>query len=147
MNKPAAPARIRPAPTQPPSLLALVGAAHQLEQRIESELHNVGLSMPKFGVLDALAAQGTPLALSELAARIRCVRSNVTQLVDRLEDDGLVRRTAAPGDRRSVLATMTATGRQRHAEGAAVVDRLQREFSNELGDSRDALAQVLAALG
>ena len=39
-----------------------------------------------------------------LAERLTCAKSNVTQLVDRLEADGLVRRKLDPSDRRSRLA-------------------------------------------
>src|SRR5712692_8462451 len=82
----------------------LLKAAHALEDRLESTLGEVDLSAAKFGALSKLVAAGEPLPLSELAARVACVRSNITQLVDRLEDDGLVRRISDPSDRRSVRA-------------------------------------------
>jgi len=44
------------------------------------------------------------------------VRSNITQLMDRLEKDGLVRRRADRDDRRSVLAELTPAGTQAHAK-------------------------------
>jgi DNA-binding MarR family transcriptional regulator len=62
------------------------------------------------GVLRHLVQEGAPLALSVLAERNRCVRSNITQLADRLEADGYLRRVPAPGDRRAVLAEPTTAG-------------------------------------
>jgi DNA-binding MarR family transcriptional regulator len=68
------------------------------------------LSLAKVGVLHHLAAAGEPVPLSALAEVQKCVRSNITQLVDRLEKDGLVRRRGDPEDRRSVRAALTAAG-------------------------------------
>ena len=41
-----------------------------------------------------------PLPMRTLARKLCCDASNVTGIVDRLEERGLVRRDAAPGDRR-----------------------------------------------
>src|SRR6266446_3479213 len=68
----------------------------------------VGLSNAKFEVLSVLVAQDRPISLSELAEKLTCVRSNVTQLMDRLEADSLVKRTDDPDDRRAVRAAVTA---------------------------------------
>ena len=100
-----------PAPAADQQLMyALLGAAHRLEDRIEQRLSPVGLSASKLSVLTQLVQADDPLPLSELAARLSCVRSNMTQLVDRLEADGLVRRLDDPADRRSVLAAVTPLG-------------------------------------
>src|SRR5688500_13415512 len=88
-------------------MFSLLSAAHALEDRLESALAQTGLSMPKLSVLTHLVEAGEPQTLSSLAERLSCVRSNVTQLVDRLEADGLVRRVADPSDRRSIRAVLT----------------------------------------
>ena len=67
-----------------------------LETRLEEVLSKVELSPPKYGALNQLVQAGKPLMLGELAARLTCVRSNITQLVDRLEADGLVERVEDP---------------------------------------------------
>src|SRR5579872_1820669 len=81
---------------------SLIHAAHSIEGRLEEALATVNLSGPKFAALSALVGAGQPLSLSELADKLTCVRSNVTQLADRLEADGLVKRTDDPADRRGV---------------------------------------------
>ena len=58
-----------------------------VEAGLEASLEPLGLSLAKFGALSQLAAAGEPLPLSTLAERRACVRSNITQLVDRLEAD------------------------------------------------------------
>jgi DNA-binding MarR family transcriptional regulator len=114
---------------------SIMHAAHLIEDRIEEALGKVGLSMAKHSALSKLQEAGEPLTLSELAERLSCVRSNITQLVDRLEADGLVRRVADPADRRSVRAELTDTGTEKQLAGAAEVARVQNEFAEKLGST------------
>ena len=51
-----------------------------------------------------------PRKMSELAKALFCDNSNVTGIVDRLEERGLVRREAAEGDRRVKLLVLTEEG-------------------------------------
>ncbi|MGE5102342.1 MAG: MarR family winged helix-turn-helix transcriptional regulator [Deltaproteobacteria bacterium] len=129
------------------TIFSLLHAAHALEDKLERALNRVDLSTPKYSVLNELIASGIPLSLSDLATRLSCVRSNMTQLVDRLEADHLVRRVDHPSDRRGVKAEITEVGRARHAAGAAEVARLHEEFADSVGEGdRAALARLLTAL-
>lgn len=101
-----------------PLTTRILHAGAAVGDRIERSLEPLGLSLAKLGVLRHLVAAGDSLPLGHLAERLSCVRSNVTQLVDRLEGDGLVRRVPDPGDRRSVLATITEEGRRSYEAGA-----------------------------
>jgi DNA-binding MarR family transcriptional regulator len=122
----------------------ILQTAHALEARLEAALGDAGA---KFSVLSELVRSGEPLALSELASRLACVRSNMTQLVDRLEADGLVRRMADPTDRRSVKAQITDEGQRRQADGARRVDALERDLAALVSDAEAAaLHRTLLAL-
>jgi DNA-binding MarR family transcriptional regulator len=111
---------------------SLIHAAHSIEGRFEEALASVNLSTPKFAALSVLVAEDQPISLSELAEKLTCVRSNVTQLVDRLEADTLVKRTDDPADRRGVRAEVTKLGRERHAAGLKVVNRVHEEVAKQL---------------
>jgi len=111
---------------------AMVQAAHRVEARLEEALAGVGLSIAKFEALSILVSQDRPISLSELAAKLVCVRSNVTQLVDRLETEGLVKRADDPSDRRAVRAEVTALGRKRQAAGHPVVNAVLQDVANKL---------------
>jgi len=117
---------------------ALVQAAHRVQARLEEALAGVGLSIAKFETLSILVSRDRPISLSELAAKLVCVRSNVTQLVDRLETEGLVKRADDPSDRRAVRAEVTALGRKRQAAGHPVVNAVLQDVANKLAvvDSR-----------
>jgi DNA-binding MarR family transcriptional regulator len=128
-------------------MFAVLEAANTLAERLEDALAAAGLSMAKYGVLDQLAEADDALALSELAETQSCVRSNITQLVDRLEREGLVRRVDDPTDRRIVRAELTPAGKERHREAARQVQRAEREFLGTLADAdRRALERALRAI-
>ena len=89
------------------SLAAVLTAADRLKEQLETALVEVGLSISKFDAMDQLVSAHQPLTLGDLAGRLHCVRSNITQLVDRLEAEGLVKRGSCPDDRRAVRAMVT----------------------------------------
>jgi DNA-binding MarR family transcriptional regulator len=111
---------------------ALMHAGHRVEARLEKALAGVKLSGAKHAALSVLVTQDQPISLSELAEKLACVRSNVTQLVDRLEADGLVKRIDDPADRRAVCAEVTRLGRERHSAGARVVNAVLKDVAKEL---------------
>jgi len=130
------------------TMFSLLHAAHAIEKRLEDALEKVGLSNAKFGALTHLVEAGEPLSLSECAARMTCVRSNITQLIDRLEADGLVRRVDDPADRRGVRAMLTPLGIERQVAGAKQVDQVQKEVARTLaGVDPATLTRALAAFG
>jgi DNA-binding MarR family transcriptional regulator len=57
-----------------------------------------------------------PRKMGELAQSLFCDNSNVTGIVDRLEERGLVRRQAAEGDRRVKLLVLTEDGEKIRVE-------------------------------
>ena len=111
---------------------ALMHAGRRIEARLEEALAGVGLSGAKHAALSFLVTRDQPMSLSELAEKLTCVRSNVTQLVDRLEADGLVKRVDNPADRRAVCAEITRLGRERHAAGWTVVNPVLQVVAEEL---------------
>jgi DNA-binding MarR family transcriptional regulator len=125
-------------------LREVVTSLHVLEARLEAALEPLGLSLAKFGLLSNLVEAGEPLPLSTLAERCACVRSNITQLVDRLEADKLVSRSDDPRDRRSIRAELTAEGRTRHAAGSRALKKAEADlFSRLPPDQRKSLVQLL----
>lgn len=129
------------------SIWAVLHAAHTLEDKVEEALGKAGLSTPKYSVLNALVETGEALSLSDLAARLSCVRSNMTQLVDRLETDGLVQRVSDPHDRRAVKAAITDEGRVRYEAGSAELDKVHQEFASSVSEAdSQALVRLLSAI-
>ena len=81
---------------------------------LESELmEDQGLSLTWYDVLTHLSeAEESRLQHQALAGSLLLSRSGVTRLVDRMAKAGLVRREAAPEDRRASYVVMTPQGRE-----------------------------------
>lgn len=126
---------------------SLLQAAGVVESRLEQALGEVQLSGAKLAALTRLVEAQKPVSLGELAAQCACVRSNITQLVDRLESEKLVKRVDDPGDRRSLFAAITPLGRERQAAGAKRVEAVRRELAGALKTiDGEALQRALAGL-
>jgi len=112
---------------------SLMQAAQAVEAQLERALADVQLSGAKLAALTHLVEAGEPVPLGELAEQCACVRSNITQLVDRLEAEKLVERVDDPADRRSLRAAITTLGRKRQAVGARKVQEVRRKLGKALG--------------
>ena len=88
----------------------LVRTGKLTETRLEGQLDGRCLSATRLVAMLHIANAEKPLSLSQLAMQLASVKSNVTQLVDRLEADGLVRRVPDPSDRRSIQVEVTEAG-------------------------------------
>jgi DNA-binding MarR family transcriptional regulator len=115
-----------------PFIAAFLGALYTVEERLEAALEPLGLSLAKYKLLAQLVEAGEPMPLGTLADKCACVRSNITQLVDRLEADKLVVRNNDPRDRRSVRAELTPEGRARHDAALQVLKDAERSMIEPL---------------
>jgi DNA-binding MarR family transcriptional regulator len=70
-----------------------------------------GLTLPQFDVLNHLFRSTGGMTFVELSRELLVTAGNLTGIVDRLEDLGLVRRAPHPGDRRAIRLTLTPRGR------------------------------------
>ncbi|MEH3145684.1 MAG: MarR family transcriptional regulator [Methylobacterium frigidaeris] len=86
---------------------------------IAGELRTLGLSIPQFDALSTLSEQ-EGLTQQDLAARLYVTKGNVSGLVDRLVEAGLVERRASPADRRSHALHLTPAGLSLAEAGIAV---------------------------
>jgi DNA-binding MarR family transcriptional regulator len=127
------------------ALFAVLHTSSVLESRVEAKLSEVGLSLAKLAALHRLSEAGESLPLGQLAERLSCVKSNVTQLVDRLEADGLVSRASDANDRRSRLAVLTDSGRRAYEKGRQVQEQSERELFGALTEAESAMLHALLA--
>ena len=92
----------------------LARAAYDLHAALERHLHDtlieLDLTVPLSDVLWQLDPALGPLSRRELAERLRCDPSNVTFLVDRLEQRRLVSRARPGHDRRVKALALTPAG-------------------------------------
>lgn len=85
-----------------------------LTGRLAGQIAEHGLALIEFEVLIRLSRSPEgQLRMTDLSTQTSLTTSGVTRVVDRLERDGLVRRTACPSDRRSSYTVITQAGRER----------------------------------
>ena len=96
---------------------------HQaLYNEVASRLRVIGLSVPQFDVLSTLTER-EGMSQRELAERLYVTKGNVSGLIDRLVEAGLVERHSIPEDRRSHALHLTAEGKRLAALGMTAQER------------------------
>lgn len=100
----------------------------------------LGLSPASFGALRAL---DRPRAMSEIAELLRCDNSNVTGIVDGLEERGLATRRSSEEDRRVKLIALTAEGRRVRARLVRSVEKPPPWLSSLSAEDQRALRDLL----
>ncbi len=87
----------------------LLRASRAVLARVEPRLTAAGLTTTQFGVLEAILHKG-PLSQRDLSLKVLTSPGNMTDLIDKLESRGLVRRVRQKADRRAVRVELTAAG-------------------------------------
>src|SRR5437660_9406383 len=132
--------------------VALLRAHSRLVPGVSRELEAAcGIPLTWFDVLFQLSVTSEGrLRLLDLANAVLLSKSGLTRLLDRMEAAGLIARAAVPGDRRSLHAQLTPTGRELQRKARLVVRRaVEREFAQHLSEAelmmlRDVLGRLAA---
>ena len=122
------------------------GVARRLRHLGRETLEPLHVTPSQSRALGVLEHHGA-LRPGELAEHLRIAPRSATEVVDDLQDRGLVERRPDPGDRRATLVALTAAGQ---ATGAAIRAARQQEaerFFGALSDQdRAELSRILRAL-
>lgn len=79
----------------------------EVRRRARKELQS---TLPRFDVMSALHRNPAGLKMSAISRQLRVSNGNITGIVDKLTEEGLVVRVAIPGDRRASLVRLTTIG-------------------------------------
>jgi DNA-binding MarR family transcriptional regulator len=125
------------------AVTSIMRAQQLLMGRLNELLAHWDLTFPRYEALMLLyySREGA-LPLGKMGDRLQVHRASVTNVVDRLAEQGLIERVQQEQDRRSVLARITPAGRR---VARAATKRLNRErFGMVLSDAEcDELAARL----
>jgi len=118
MNQCGVPAKSPDATFEQRFFVLLMRIYRHLLQHAEQNRADDTLSPSQLWFLKRLFEAGTSQPISFFADGVFSNLSNASQMIDRLEADGLVNRVRNPRDRRSVLVELTDLGaqRMRHAD-------------------------------
>jgi DNA-binding MarR family transcriptional regulator len=121
---------------------AVLDLAMGQRNRFFAILQDAGLTPGDLRALSVLDADA-PRPMGSLAQACRCDASNVTWMVDRLEERGLVERRSVPTDRRVKAIALTELGVETRAR---VLERLREPPADLLLLDRTTLEQLREAL-
>ena len=99
--------------------LRLLTCSQLIEREVRARLQGrFDTTLPRFDLMSQLWRYPAGLKMNELSRHLMVTGGNVTGIVDPLEKDGLVERTAEPADRRAYRVRLTRAGRKAFAEMA-----------------------------
>lgn len=119
--------------------------AHQIMlARVDEELRDWDLTFARYELLVLLHfSKRSRLPLVVVGARLQVHPTSVTSALDRLEEQGFVRRAPHPTDRRAKLAVLTDDGR---AAALAATERLNEHVFSDPGLAPDEVGQLVDVL-
>lgn len=128
--------------------LRLLACANLIEVEIRQRLRErFDTTLPRFDLMAQLERTEDGLLLGELSRRMMVSNGNVTGLVERLVQSGLIERNANESDRRAVRVRLTNEGRRVFAEMAREHADWIAEFFEGLGEEdQEALLSQLSVL-
>lgn len=128
--------------------LRLLACTTTIEQAIRTRLRTeFGTTLPRFDVMAILARTENGLTMSELSRGLMVSNGNVTGLIDRMADEGLVMRVPHPEDRRSSYVTLSKKGRERFEEMAVRhAEWIDKMFDGIGQDDAEELTRILHQL-
>ncbi|MEH7390294.1 MarR family winged helix-turn-helix transcriptional regulator [Bacillus sp. JJ1474] len=91
--------------------LILMQTSKEIHDQIKEEMAQNKLSITEFSVLEVLYQKGKQ-TIQQIGKRILISSSSMTYCLDKLEQKGLLSRTACPDDRRAIHVLLTDEGNE-----------------------------------
>ncbi|GAA3668546.1 MULTISPECIES: MarR family winged helix-turn-helix transcriptional regulator [Lentzea] len=133
----------------PSTSMAAVTSVMRVQQIIQSAVDAAlkphGLTFARYEALVLLYfSRKGALPMRVMGERLQLHPTSVTNIVDRLESDGLVRRTPHPTDRRTTLVEITDAGLQRREAATAAVVEVNLGLKGLTDRQTEQLTELLA---
>jgi len=110
----------------------------ELRERLRREMDT---TLPRFDVMAALDRTKLPMTMTELSRYLMVSNGNVTGIIERLVEDGLVTRVQKEGDRRTNMVKLTKTGEQAFTDMAGAHERWVNDLLSPIDDG-DAASMI-----
>ena len=105
----------------------------RIRKRARGNLYELGFARNQYSVLKHID-EGEAITLSELSHRVSRGRSNITALVDSLEERELIRRIPDKSDRRVIRVELTEKGENVRAETIEAHEDFIRSMFKDIDD-------------
>lgn len=91
----------------------IIRTGHWITDQVSVELKEFDISEPQYNVLRVLKVRsGEPITVQKIQEKMVQRTSNVTRIIDKLIDKGLVNRMECPSNRRKMDITITRKGEE-----------------------------------
>ena len=126
---------------------AILRSYQLLANEVDDVMARFDLTFARYEVLTWLATDPeSSLTLSWISKTLRIPPATVTNLIDRLQHDGFVRRVPHPSDARTTLAVITPRGRRMATEATLALNTTVYERIGLSEKKRGQLIELLAEL-
>jgi DNA-binding MarR family transcriptional regulator len=126
-------------------ILSIFYTGELIRKRAREFFSEFGLTEVQFNLLELLyyqAEEGRGITQAELSRMILVNKSNMTGLIDRMEKNNLVKRTAVPGDRRYNEVRLTSHGKR-------MLNKVEDKYIKEISSIMKSLKpkELMALIG
>ena len=129
------------------AITSIMRAQQILLARLNELLGPLNLTFPRYEALMLLSFTKTgTLPMGKVGERLQVHRTSVTNIIDKLEADGLVRRVPHEADRRTTLAQITDAGRAVAERATELLNTDSFGLAALGGDEQEKLTQLLRTL-
>lgn len=124
------------------TIIKVMRLGHNITDKVTQELKSYGISEPQFNVLRILRGQkGKPINVQDIQKRMIQRSSNVTRIIDKLIDKGLVVRAVCPTNRRKMDITITEEGLKQLEQMSKKVYNLHQPMMSALSEKELSLLE------
>jgi DNA-binding MarR family transcriptional regulator len=129
------------------TIVGVIQLANLVTRRLAPLISRFKITPQQWGVLSAISEAEQPPTMAEISRQLRVSKQNITGMVSRLENLGLVKRAADPADLRALRIRLTRRGEQVAGSVAPVYRRWIESALSELSASeRKTLARAVSSL-
>jgi len=138
--------------TEPRISYAVARLERAVRAGIAERVRPYGLTTLQYTALSVLERHGAPLSNAQLARRAYMTPQAMSEVIEALETNGLIRRDRHPSHRRVLPATLTGKGRRILAQCDDAVDEMESLMlasltERERAQLRESLKAAVRALG
>lgn len=136
-----------PAPAAMAAVVSIMRAQQIVNSRTDEALRPFDLTFARYEALALLTfSRSGALPLGKMGERLMLHPTSVTNIVDRLEEQGLVRRQPHPTDRRRTLAEITPEGRRVTEKATEAIGAIALGMGDLPEDVLDEITRLLRLL-
>ncbi|MDP9579883.1 MarR family winged helix-turn-helix transcriptional regulator [Priestia megaterium] len=122
---------------------------HAWQRLITKELSKINVTHSQFVLLaacDFLQTKGENVTQKNLADFTKLNIMMISDVVRTIETKGLLERSKNPLDKREILLSITAEGKNKVKQGIPIVEKVDEQFFNNIKDTQDDFNEMLHSL-